>query len=245
MMTPTRIVRLIGIMGLVGWLGMVGWMVKTSQAQNGGQAPSPALPGPKQEIAGKESLPPPPIAPLASPAPAPPAIEPLSLPTEKAPSMPLPIARAEGANSQDGVTPGHEDPEKAAQSFVERNQKEAEANLKALTTEAEQLRARLAKLDSGIKKWQNLLTALKAAQQGQPLATAEEPGNLEPIAAGTSGPRNDKRVKWASATSGAAGSSPQPAPANEPPPVTPAPAPAVSQPTAAPAQVVVPAAAPR
>ena len=245
MMTPARIVRLIGIMGLVGWLGMVGWMVKTSQAQNGGQAPPPAVPGPKQEIAGTEALPPPPIAPLASPSQAPPAIEPLPVPTEKAPSMPLPIARAEGANSQDGVASGHEDPEKTAQSFVERNQKEAEAHLKSLTTEAEQLRARLAKLDSGIKKWQILLTALKAAQQGQPLATAEEPGNLEPIAAGSSGPRSDKRVKWASASAGAAGTSPPQAPAADPPTATPAPAPAVGQPTAAPVQSAVPPAAPR
>jgi len=230
-------------MGLVGWLGMVGWMAKTSQAQNGGQAPPPALPGPKQEIAGKESLPPPPIAPLASLAQAPPAIEPVPAATEKPPSLPEPIAKAEGLNLHDGVASGHDDPEKAAQSFVERNQKEAEAHLKALTTEAEQLRSRLAKLDSGIKKWQNLLTALKAAQQGQPLAAAEEPGNLEPIAAGSAGPRSDKRVKWASASAGTAGSSTQPAPANEPPPVTPAPAPTVSQPTAAPVQTVAPPAA--
>src|SRR5208283_3610322 len=43
MMTPTRIVRMIGIAGLVGWMGMVGWVAKTTQAQNGGQNP-PALP---------------------------------------------------------------------------------------------------------------------------------------------------------------------------------------------------------
>ena len=31
MMTPTRIVRMIGIAGLVGWMGMVGWVAKTTQ----------------------------------------------------------------------------------------------------------------------------------------------------------------------------------------------------------------------
>ena len=41
MMTPTRIVRMIGIAGLVGWMGMVGWVAKTTQAQNGGQNPAP------------------------------------------------------------------------------------------------------------------------------------------------------------------------------------------------------------
>ena len=40
MMTPTRIVRMIGIAGLVGWMGMVGWVAKTTQAQNGGQNPA-------------------------------------------------------------------------------------------------------------------------------------------------------------------------------------------------------------
>ena len=41
MMTPARIVRMIGIAGLVGWMGMVGWVAKTTQAQNGGQNPAP------------------------------------------------------------------------------------------------------------------------------------------------------------------------------------------------------------
>ena len=41
MMTPARILRMIGIAGLVGWMGMVGWVAKTTQAQNGGQNPAP------------------------------------------------------------------------------------------------------------------------------------------------------------------------------------------------------------
>ena len=49
---------------------------------------------------------------------------------------------------------------------MERSQKEAEEHLKALTAEAEQLRTRLAKLDSGIKKWQNLLTHSRPPSRG-------------------------------------------------------------------------------
>jgi hypothetical protein len=69
---------------------------------------------------------------------------------------------------------------------VERNEKEAEEHLKVLTAEAELLRARVAKLESGIKKWQSLVNALRAAQ-GQPITStatapgAEEAGDLEPI----------------------------------------------------------------
>ena len=255
MMTPARIVRLIGIMGLVGWLGMVGWMTKTGQAQNGAQVQPPACQRPKQKVAGKESLPPPPIAPTAVPGPgpaqensaslslpkdngpqAPPPIEPILSATEKAPAMPEPVARAQAAAPPEGLAPGTDDPEQSAQSFVERSQKEAEEHLKALTAEAEQLRSRLAKLDSGIKKWQNLLTALKAAQQGLPALSAalasgaEDPGELEPIKPGTPGPRNDKRVKWASASAGAASTNLQPLPSTESAP----PASPVNQPAAAP-----------
>ncbi|MGO9600978.1 MAG: hypothetical protein ACLP7Q_23600 [Isosphaeraceae bacterium] len=39
MMTPARILRLLGIAGLIGWLGMVGWVAKTSQAQRGNSDP--------------------------------------------------------------------------------------------------------------------------------------------------------------------------------------------------------------
>ena len=47
MMTPTRIIRMIGIAGLVGWMILVGWVAKTSQAQNGAQD-AKALPGPTE-----------------------------------------------------------------------------------------------------------------------------------------------------------------------------------------------------
>ena len=261
MMTPARIVRFIGILGLLGWLGMVGWMAKTSQAQNGRPtpAPVPAQPPRKQAIAKKDAVPPLPIAPAAASAKenspahsfpknheAPPPIDPLPVSAEKVLAAPEPIATAEVTALPDMSPPRTDDPEKSAQSFMERSQKEAEQHLKALTAEAEQLRARLAKLDSGIKKWQGLLNALNAAQHGQPLAVAggplaDEPRSLEPVAPSAAGEPADKQVKPASASTGTAGSTPQPAQASEPAaPAAPAP-----QPASPPAQLAAPTAAPR
>lgn len=273
MMTPTRIVRSIGIAGLVGWLGMVGWVAKTTQAQNGGQNPPPMppaatkhgnLPKAGSEVtkpASKDILEPLPVAPdpgpssETPPAPLDPAapsaakpIEPLSPPPierDVAPpigqpsaseaAVPRTLAAHQPASAGD-------DPEQSAQSFVERNQKEAEDHLRSLTAEAEQLRGRLAKLESGIKKWQGLVNALRTAQ-GQPITSAavapgaEDAGDLEPIKPRQPGSaRSDKRVKWATA-SGAP-------PASE---VDTAAAPVAAQqiPTARPLQAVVPGAQPR
>ena len=217
MMTPTRIVRFIGIVGLIGWVGLVGWVGKTSQAQNSNQASQPANPAVKPAPAAKDAPPPPPIAPAAASAKensaagvvhkdqgAPPPIDPLPTTVEKAPAGAEIVSKAPSIALMDAPAAGGEDPEKSAQSFVERNRKEAEVQLKALTTEAEQLRTRLAKLDSGIKKWHNLLAALKTAEQGQALVTAspagDEANNQEQAKPGAGGEKNDKRVKWASAS---------------------------------------------
>jgi hypothetical protein len=130
------------------------------------------------------------------------------------------------------LAPATDDPEVSAQSFVERNQKEALAHLQALTAEAEKLRARLAKLESGIKRWQTLVNALRSAQG---VTAADDPAAPEPIAGAPVGSKSDKRVKWASSTA---------APAAEPEPAQPAGAaepasapvpPAASPPSAAPA----------
>ena len=203
MMTPTRIVRMIGIAGLVGWMGMVGWVAKTTQAQNGGQDPAPLpptatkpenLPQAGQETpkamdapaplpaaadsgpssASEKSLSPPPLPG------SPPHLEPAESPS------PPPAPRRLPTLTENQPAPSTDDPEQSAQSFVERNQKEAEDHLRALTAEAQQLRARLAKLESGIQKWQGLVSALKSSQ-GQPVTStanapgAEDAGDLEPI----------------------------------------------------------------
>jgi len=272
MMTPTRVVRMIGIAGLVGWMGMVGWVAKTTQAQNGGQNPPaspPAAtkpddqtkPAPETPKAQSNGAPAPlPVAPEAdlSPNPPPPLpaeVKPHSAKEESASpppalGIPAPAQQASAAPESAGIrtlpeshpAASTDDPEQSAQSFVERSQKEAEDHLRTLTAEAQQLRARLAKLESGIKKWQCLVSALKASE-GQPIAStanapgAEEAGDLEPIKPSQAGgARTDKRVKWATATSAATGAGAQAGENVNPPQQLPA---------GQPLQVVVPGPAPR
>lgn len=57
-----------------------------------------------------------------------------------------------------------DDPDAQARSFVERNQREAEARLKTLNDEAESLRVRLAKVEAAIGQWQALVDAMKGAR---------------------------------------------------------------------------------
>lgn len=267
MMTPTRIVRMIGIAGVVGWMGLVGWVAKTTLAQNGGPNPpglTPAAVKPVEQT--KAATEPPkapsnellPIAPVPDPSPSPPppplderlaakkeAPSPSPAPdSHKTANPAAPASEAAGIRSLPETLPAAspDDPEQSAQSFVERSQKEAEEHLKALTAEAQQLRARLAKLESGIKKWQCLVSALKSSE-GQPIAStattpgAEEAGDLEPIKPNQAGgARTDKRVKWATAASPATGASAQPGETVNPPQQLPA---------AQPLQVVVPDPGPR
>ena len=275
MMTPARILRMIGIAGLVGWMGMVGWVAKTTQAQNGGQNPAPLpqtatmpenLPKEGQETPKARSNDVPealPIPPASGASSKPESVPPPPLPAagahlaaKESPSPPpdmgdlAPTQQSSAASEPAGIrtltenqpAPSSDDPEQSAQSFVQRNQKEAEDHLRALTAEAQQLRARLAKLESGIKKWQCLVSALKSSQ-GQPVTStanapgAEDAGDLEPIKPSQAGgARVDKRVKWATATSAATGAGAQPAPAADPPQQLPA---------AQPPQVVAPGSVPR
>ncbi len=198
---------------------------------------SPPLPMPVAAKTGE----PPAIAPALADAPA--AASAVSVPSAPLAAAsgltvpsPLPAAPAESQSA-----PPSDDPEQAARTFVERNQREAEEHLKALTDEAQQLRARLAKLESGIKKWQALVTALKGSQAQSVNSAAitpgaEDAGDLEPIRpAGPGGMHSDKRVKWASASAATAAA--DMAPAAQPQPVA-NPEPAVQVPVVQPAQVL-------
>jgi hypothetical protein len=263
MMTPARIVRLVGIAALLGWLAMVSWMAKTTWAQNGAQAPQPppALPAPApSRVEQVPASTPPPIAPEAAKATvAEPSAAPANLPPPVIPGDAVASSLSTPADTRTvpPATPASEpaaspddNPEKAAQSFVERNQKEAEEHLKALTAEADQLRTRLARLESGIKRWQVLVNALRSAQG---VAAADEPSTLEPVPqTSPGGPRADKKVKWTSANPApapatATATEPQPLPAQpgaatEPPSD---PAGAVPAPVARPAQPGAPGVVPR
>jgi hypothetical protein len=173
MVTLTRIIRLIGITGLVVWLGIIGWAARTTHAQNGGQAPLPPPPIPSQRSGREEPKG------MAAPALSE-RVTPVLADSSKIPPPPPIRNKLTSATDQDlslatgpavhpdagAETPAAtiDDPEKTAQSFVERNQKEAESQLKTLTNESEELRARLLKLEAGIRRWQALVDALKRSQ---------------------------------------------------------------------------------
>ena len=58
----------------------------------------------------------------------------------------------------------NDDPEKSVQAFVTQNRKVAEGQLKSLKSEAERLRARLQKVEAGIKRWESLVSALDQSE---------------------------------------------------------------------------------
>lgn len=257
-MTPTRIVRFIGIVGLIGWFGMVGWVAKTTQAQNGGAVPPPVAPvgdikdAPPPSVDAQPSKLKSPAPPIQTdekrtgPAPSANATKPFeSAPSpygldETLPPAPKDSLRPIASTSTTTAATPPDDPEQSAQAFMERSRKEAEAHLKDLSTEAAQLRARLAKLESGIKRWQSLVNALKGTQASS-MAEEASPSDLESLPQASIGDhRADKRVKWASSNPTApaedALDSPLPGPA---PARAPAPAP-YARPAAAVAPGLVP-----
>jgi len=77
------------------------------------------------------------------------------------------------------------DPDAQARSFVERNQREAEARLKALQGEAEELRGRLAKIEAAIQQWQSLADAMRKAQGAAVKTEAPQPKPEAPADAET------------------------------------------------------------
>jgi hypothetical protein len=121
---------------LAGVIG-IGWMVRSTWAQEAGK---PAVESP-------EPLPSPPALGETKSVPAPAAAD---LPFNSTPDVPI-------ASEND-------DPEKTVQAFVDQNRKTAEDQLKSLKSEAERLRARLHKVEAGIKRWELLLTALDKSE---------------------------------------------------------------------------------
>ena len=109
------------------------------------------------------------------------------------------------------------DPVDAVDSFVERNRKEAATAIESLSTEAENLKSRLAKVESALTRWQSFSRALNA---DQPASQTEVP---------TAGKPNWKR----SGTDPVARPT-QPAPAGDSPPVA-------LEPTAEPMKADLPA----
>jgi hypothetical protein len=91
-----------------------------------------------------------------------------------APSEPLPPPAEETPFLPGAVLPDDEDgdPMKDIDAFVEQNRRKARESIARLTKEAEELRARLRKVEMAIERWKSLAGALERP----------EPGELEPAA---------------------------------------------------------------
>jgi hypothetical protein len=154
---------------------LIGWVARKSRAQERADKPGD-VPAPADAV-----------APASAPSP------PLELPQgggplEKPSESPVPPPIQPG---QAGDAPKTDDPEKNARTFVERNRKEAQDELKKLKDEAERLRTRLGKVEAGIRRWEALLGALENSERNEPpravvptstvVPTAEHPTNLEAI----------------------------------------------------------------
>lgn len=74
-------------------------------------------------------------------------------------------ARGVAVDVVDAPVIASSDPDAQARSFVERNQREAEARLQALESEAEELRGRLTKIEAAIQQWRSLADAMRKAQE--------------------------------------------------------------------------------
>jgi hypothetical protein len=157
----------------------IGWVARTTWAQNP-PVPVPQLGQDAGTTAALQNDPPVPQAEKSEPAP-----EAVSLPPQQPSPSESKRASAPGegprlapapsdidaptAPAQLGPPPAApespaDDPEKAALSFAQENQKLAESHVKALKDEEAKLRARLAKVEAGIKRWERLLAALKQSQ---------------------------------------------------------------------------------
>ena len=176
-----RIGPKLALCGVVAGLILVGWAARYSAAQERcsrwpppiDQVPGTTVRGEEPKAAVPQSKPQT-RSELDSPLPAPGPADHLAVPhlnTEPEPnpfngtlghhqSAPAPVPVAPG----DATAAEVDDPEKVATAFLEQNQKLAEAHLKTLKEEAEKLKARLLKVEAGIKRWDSLLGALKQSQ---------------------------------------------------------------------------------
>jgi hypothetical protein len=180
MRNMSRLIRPMILGGLALEICLIAWVAVEVRAQD---PPVPeARPAVQEAIAAAatQDLP---VPRVEKSAPAP------TEPTELIPVGPPPVVRQPVSAQNDGpgslaeppgttVTPGQappptapnvadslaEDPEKAALAFAQENQKLAESHVKALKDEEAKLRARLNKVEAGIKRWETLLDALKQSQ---------------------------------------------------------------------------------
>ena len=251
---PLRISpRLVVAIVLVG-LALIVWVARSAMAQNTPKDPPTASP---------RAVTPSPASPSTAVGVPLPSAEPLP-PVDSAPTRSLVDSR-----SLFDLDPGSlrfaagetDDPENYAQTFVERNRRVAEAQLKSLKDEAEKLRSRLRKLEAGIRRWEALRTALQENEGAELDGAAGGPNgraSLEPQAPAPTPRRRPQfptQVVPPSADAAVRGADPPPsAPSIDPPsssdPAAPAgrvePGPArAEEPAPTPASVPAPARVPR
>jgi hypothetical protein len=189
MSSISRVGPKLAICGVIAGFFLVCWAARYSAAQNPGQdVPPPVVQVPAATVKPEE---PKSAAPqqkpetqsdLAAPLPPPGPADRLSVPrlNSEADASPFTGKTGDKAPAPIAVAPGDaatdsDDPEKVATAFLEQNQKLAETHLKALKDEAEKLRARLTKVEAGIKRWDRLLEALKQSRNAELTAP---PGTL-------------------------------------------------------------------
>jgi hypothetical protein len=169
---------------------VIGWVTEATLAQDPAESPG-SFPSPDKIAAAPapvQGRPSPSRGPakllVGSESPASPHEPPVGLPSaETVLAAPTPTADllASGANSAPEspieLSPINDpdDPEKAAMAFVEQNQKLAESQLKNLKDEQAKLRARLQKVEGGIKRWESLVGALKQSQGSVVVASPANP----------------------------------------------------------------------
>jgi hypothetical protein len=179
--TASLNVTKLAIAGLVVGLSFIGWVARGSLAQDpapspppptepGATAPAP-IPGTQdtKPHKGPEVLPltkAEPNVPIADSPPqlTAPTLQTHDLATEIAAELGSVVAAPVDAAPPVANPAVADDPEKAAQAFVEENQKRADAELKSLKEEAEKLRTRLRKIEGGIKSWESLKRALQKSR---------------------------------------------------------------------------------
>ncbi len=157
-----------------------------------GQTPMPVI---AKELPNTPSMP--------AEVPTMPPVEPIITQPE-VPAMPgvePPLAQPKAAPAPEEVAAGG-DPVQAVETFVRRNRQEADTAIKNLTQEAETLRARLAKVEAALARWQVVSAALKhepgavirsgvgeppppgSSRRPSPYAEGQEPPERDPLAPG-------------------------------------------------------------
>jgi hypothetical protein len=170
-MVPTayRLTPRLAIALMLAGVTWIGWVAQSTRAQDSPKATPPEV---------QPDVPQPPPAPDASkltlPDPDGAAQRDLEVPpARQAPSTP--IAGEPGTAAPDPAGPEDDDPEKTARTFVERNRREAQDELKKLKDEEERLRTRLGKVEAGIRRWEALLAALDSSERPVTLNAVPRP----------------------------------------------------------------------